>query len=219
MSRHVKLFVLHSGSGYPHSSWRSLETTPWLIDWRWWLPRQRGYLEGWRSAHAHPLVAVESDSWCADPTALWTGEGFGWGWLGGCSLFLPPASFFVVFIPVCLEHTTDISDWWPPSLSVWGPLLPWFLVDSRLCGRLFSWSLQCFPVAARSRFPTWSSLKKSALGIRISCLHARWPAQHIWHWNETVRRLDRSLAHYLFSSVQFSPFTDWVIVGTWRTIR
>ena len=29
------------------------------------------------SVLACPLVDVESDSWCADPPALWTGEGFG----------------------------------------------------------------------------------------------------------------------------------------------
>ena len=33
----------------------------------------------WGSLHAFSLAAVEFDSWCADPTALWTGQGLGWG--------------------------------------------------------------------------------------------------------------------------------------------
>ena len=31
-------------------------------------------------------MAIESDSWCAHPPALWTDKGLGWGWLGCCSL-------------------------------------------------------------------------------------------------------------------------------------
>ena len=36
--------------------------------------------EGCWSILACSLVAVETDSWCAPPTALWTDEGLGWGW-------------------------------------------------------------------------------------------------------------------------------------------
>ena len=88
--------------------------------------------EGWRSDFACLLVAVESDSWCADPTALWTGEGLGWGWLVGCSLFLSPASFLCSFMPPCLKFAVGFSHWWAPTVSVWGFLLPWLMADSHL---------------------------------------------------------------------------------------
>ena len=36
-------------------------------------------------------------------------------------------------MPLCLELTTGFSRWWAPAVSVWGLLLPWLMVDSRLC--------------------------------------------------------------------------------------
>ena len=42
---------------------------------RWWLiPGRRRFLEGWFAILAHSLVVVETDSWFAHPTALWTDE-------------------------------------------------------------------------------------------------------------------------------------------------
>ena len=55
---------------------------------RWGLGKVDGLMriwEGWWSILACSLVAVESDSCCTDP-------GLSMGWLGGCLLFLPPAS-------------------------------------------------------------------------------------------------------------------------------
>ena len=79
------------------------------------------------------LVVVKSNSSCADPTALWTGEGLGWGWLGCCLLFLPLVSFLCAFMPLCLKPTTGFSHWWAPIFSVWGLLLAWLMADSHLC--------------------------------------------------------------------------------------
>ena len=36
--------------------------------------------EGWWSILALSLVAVETDAWCAHPTALWTDKDLGWEW-------------------------------------------------------------------------------------------------------------------------------------------
>ena len=79
------------------------------------------------------LVAVESKSCCTDPTALWTDEDLGWGWLEGCLLFLPPVSFLCGFMLLCFRLTTGFSHWWSPTVLVWGLLLPWLIVDSCLC--------------------------------------------------------------------------------------
>ena len=81
---------------------------------------------------AYSLVTVESDSWCAPPTALWTGEGLGWRWLECCSLFLPSVSFPCSFVPLCLQLTIGFSHCWAPTVSVWGLLLLWPTVDSCL---------------------------------------------------------------------------------------
>ena len=59
----------------------------------WLIPRRRGFLEDWGSVFACSSEAVKSHFWCADPTALWTGKGLGWEWLGCCTRFLPLASF------------------------------------------------------------------------------------------------------------------------------
>ena len=40
-----------------------------------------------------PVGGHKSIFWCADCTALWTGEGLGWRWLRGCILFSPPVAF------------------------------------------------------------------------------------------------------------------------------
>ena len=95
-----------------------------FFSWVWWwlIPRRRGFWEGWWSVLACSLLAVQSDCWCADPTALWTGEGLGWDWLGCCSLFLPPVSLLCGFMPLCLKLTTGFSHRWAPT--VWGLLLP-----------------------------------------------------------------------------------------------
>ena len=75
---------------------------------------QTRILEDWWSVPGCLLVAVESDSWCAHPTALWTGEG------------LPPASFLCDFMPISLNLRAQ-------AVKVWGLLLPWLTVDSRRC--------------------------------------------------------------------------------------
>ena len=102
--------------------------------WWWWLiqsPCRWGLLEGWRSVLTCLLVAVESDSWCIDPIALWTGKGLGWGWLGCYLFFLPPVFILYGYMPVCLE--LGVSSWWAQTVSVQGLLLPWLMADSCLC--------------------------------------------------------------------------------------
>ena len=89
--------------------------------------------EGWWSVLACSLVVVETNSWCAPLTTLWTDKGLEWGLKGCCSLFLPPAFFLCSFMPLCLKLTTGFSHWWAPVVLVWGLLLPWLVADSRLC--------------------------------------------------------------------------------------
>ena len=106
-----------------------------LSSWWWLIPRRRELGEGWWSFLVCSLVAVESNSWCAHSTALWTDKGLGWRWLllGCCSLFLRPASFLCGFMPLVLELTTAFSHWWALTISVWGLLLPWLMAVYRLC--------------------------------------------------------------------------------------
>ena len=91
------------------------------------------FWEGWWSILACSLVAVETDSWCVHPTALWTDEGLSWGWSVYCPLFLSPAFFLCGLMPLCLELTTGFSHWWAPAVLIWGLLLPWLMADSCLC--------------------------------------------------------------------------------------
>ena len=89
--------------------------------------------EGWWSVLANSFVTGEAaDSLCTHPTALWTHEGFGEGWSGCCSLYLPTASFHCGIMPFCLKFKTGFSHWWMPTVSVWSLQLPWLMVDSRL---------------------------------------------------------------------------------------
>ena len=80
-----------------------------------WFLADKDSLEGWRSVFACSLVAAESDSWCTDPLALLTGEGLGWGWLGGCLLFLPPGFSFAASCLSASNFTTGFSHWWMPG--------------------------------------------------------------------------------------------------------
>ena len=85
--------------------------------------------EGWCSILACSLMAVETDSWCALRTALWTDKGLGWGWSGCCSLFLPAVFFVSGFVPLFLELTTGFSHWWAPAAMTDG----WSLTDLWPC--------------------------------------------------------------------------------------
>ena len=77
-------------------------------------------------------MAVETGSWRANPTALWTDEGLGRGWQGCCSLFLPPV-FPFGFKLLCHVLTSGFFHWWVPAVSVWGLMLPWLMADTCLC--------------------------------------------------------------------------------------
>ena len=59
-----------------------------------------GKVEG----HLGMLVAGCRVCWCVGPAALWTGEGSGWGWLGGCSL-LPLVPVLCSCMPLKLQLT------------------------------------------------------------------------------------------------------------------
>ena len=83
-----------------------------------WFSKTRIW-KGWGSSLARPWVALESDSRCADRTALWTvGEGLGWGCLRGCSLFLPPASFLRGFMLDCKCNIKPQKKGWDSGLYV-----------------------------------------------------------------------------------------------------
>ena len=124
--------------------------------------------DGWGLYLARPLVPVESYSWCAGHTAFWTDEGFGWEWLKGCSLFLPPASFFCSSMPVCLELSLWLAfrtDEGQVSQSEASCCHDWWLIA--ICANcLFSWSFQGFLGVPRSHFPSWSSSKKIRPGMK-----------------------------------------------------
>ena len=60
--------------------------------------------EGWGSALESLLVAVESDSWCADPTPLWTFCGKYWEWLRGL-LALSASCVFPLRLYASLSRT------------------------------------------------------------------------------------------------------------------
>ena len=50
----------------------------------------------------------QSFSWSADPTSLWTGKDFGWGWFRGFLLF-PPLAFFLVALGIIVCDCCSIS--------------------------------------------------------------------------------------------------------------
>ena len=131
------------------------------------------------SGFACSLVAVESSSCCADPTAHWTGKGLGWGWLGCCTLFLPPPSFLCSFMPLPWSY-----DWLFSLMSA-------TCLDLRLLSAVTVQAVSsaglCNTVAVTMqavssaglcntvgvpwlRFPSWSSLKKTALGMCMSSI-------------------------------------------------
>ena len=138
------------------------------------------FWEGSWSAFVCLLMAVESNSWCTDPSAFCTGKGLGWGWLDCYSLFLPPASFFCGFIPLCFELMAGFSHWWALTVLAWGLLLPWLMADSRLCKlplQLIFVTLSKFLKAPSSRSPSLSWLKKTALGMHMSSILVTWPGR------------------------------------------
>ena len=125
--------------------------------------------EGWESALACLLMALESDSWCIHPTALWTGDSLGWGWLEGCSLILPRASFLVaLYFGDSNLHLAFLTDERQLSQSEAFRCHGWWLVPAwARC--LFS---ICFLGALQSYFPSWSLPVKTAWGIRMSSILA-----------------------------------------------
>ena len=102
--------------------------------------------KSWKSTLARSLVAVQSHSWCAHPTALRTDEGLGWGRLECCSLFLPPACF------LC-GHNSHIL------LFSHTPLYPYpsfkSLTDT-ISWRSFLWSQSSFESQLDTRLPMYS---------------------------------------------------------------
>ena len=118
-------------------------------------------LEGWWSILACSLVALETDSWCAPPTALWTDEGLGWGWMG-CLLFVRPSFFLCGFMPLCLEFAAGFSHWWVLSVSVWSLLLfpPVQAVSSaNLCYTFLEHHDHAFLHGARWRRLLWACIR------------------------------------------------------------
>ena len=66
----------------------------------------------------------------------------------------------------------------------------WWLIPA-CASCLFNWSLYRFLGAPRSRFPSWSSLKKTVLGMRISSMLEAWPAQRSCTWSKMDSMLGR----------------------------
>ena len=89
--------------------------------------------------------AEESDSWCADISTLCTGEGLGWGWLEGCTLFLSTAFFLCGFYLFSVSNLplTFLTDESQVSHSEASCCLGWRLIP--FCASdFFSWSLLRF---------------------------------------------------------------------------
>ena len=159
--------------------------------------------EGCWSILACLLVTVESDSCCAHPTALWTDEGLDWGWLGCCSLFLLPAFFLEAS---CLSASNlqlaFLTDGHQPSRSEASCSHDWWLIPA-CASCLFSWSLYHFLEAPQLHFPSWSSLKNTALGISTSSILETWPAQHSCTWSKKDSMLGR------LALLRTSSFDTW----------
>ena len=144
--------------------------------------------EGWESALACLLMALESDSWCIHPTALWTGDSLGWGWLEGCSLILPRASFLCGFILRWLKLTSGLSHWWAPTVSVWGLPLPWLMVGSCL-GKM---SLQHLFSGSTTIILSFLKLaSEDCLGNTYVFHPCNWPVHHKWTWGKMDSMLGR----------------------------
>ena len=137
--------------------------------WWWWLnSRIQGFGNGYGSSLARLLLTAKSAFWHADPSALSTDDGPGWGWLGDCMLSLsascvPSESGKLHAAPSRFtELRTGLSHWCALAVSGWSIRLPRLVLDSCLCNRtassaglwflsvqpncLFSWSV--VPVCA-----------------------------------------------------------------------
>ena len=82
-------------------SWPSLKVQEPMAD-SW----QTRIWEGWWSVRVCSLVVVESDSWCADPTALWTGDAF-WPRIIGMLLALSASCLFPLRLHASLPRTYE----------------------------------------------------------------------------------------------------------------
>ena len=107
----------------------------------WWclIPRRQGLLGSMMVNSCMLMVAVETDSLCARPTALWTDEGLGWGWWGCCSLFLRLGFFLCGFsaLNAQLAFLTDECQlFWSEASCCHN----WWLIPA-CTSCLFTWSL------------------------------------------------------------------------------
>ena len=91
---------------------------------------------------AYPLVTVASDSWCAVFTAIWAGEGSGWGWLeASCSFGLLRLSSAAPNLYVSCLRLTFLTDKRQLSWSGASCCLHWWLIPA-CASCLFRWSLK-----------------------------------------------------------------------------
>ena len=141
-----------------------------IRSWWWWMISLR-----WGFGKAQLLVAVESDSWCTDPPALWTPGSFGWGWLGGCLFCQLPVSFLCGIMPLCLKLIIALSHRWVPLVSALGHLLPWLMVDSSyLCKPSFKLVFVMLSGSTMIVLFFLELTKKTVLSMHIICLLSLW---------------------------------------------
>ena len=126
------------------------------------------------------LVAVEPDVWCANPSALWTGEGLGWGWFKGC-LALSTSRIFVLRHGASLPRAHD----WPFSLTTSSCLGLW-TPDAMTDGR--------FPtVHAVSSAGLWIFVRWRPSVFLFLCQFG-WPSSYL----VTTAALERCTSCYVF---------------------
>ena len=126
-----------------------------------WFLADEDFWEGWWSVLACSLVAVETNSWCPHPSALWTHEGLGWGWKGCCLIALSASCVFPVRLNVSLPRTYK-----------------WFisLVSARRLG------LRSPATMADGRFPPVQAVSWAELCISLS-----WIPQVMKHQSDLYR--------------------------------
>ena len=160
-----------------------------------WFITDNDFGEGWWSVLACSLVVVESDSWCAHPTALWMGEGLAWGWLGGCLLFSAGlrGQFASCEYPLNIDFllTQCRSNWPNVELAVQ------FSISGTGVTRSNAWALICFSTPECWQINNLNSwvwrLFKHSFNVLWSIATTSWEK---WHPKEFFLRMTRGFTSW-----------------------
>ena len=161
--------------------------------------------EGWWSILACSLVVVETNSWCAPlphfgQMKVWDEDGRD----AVRSFCLLRFSFAALCLSALNSQLALLTDEYQLSRSEASCCHDWWLIPAcASCLDLFSWSLQRFLGAPWSRFPSWSSLKTTALGMCTSSILVTWPAKCSCTWSKMNSMLGR------LALLRTSSFDTW----------